>query len=53
MDALIAQARASGVRAISLTTGLFNHAAVRLYHRRGFVQVLRRGEGMKMVLVLD
>jgi ribosomal protein S18 acetylase RimI-like enzyme len=53
MDALIEQARATGVRAISLTTGLFNHAALRLYRRRGFVEVLRRGEGVKMVLVLD
>jgi ribosomal-protein-alanine N-acetyltransferase len=53
MDALIEQARASGVRTISLTTGLFNPAAVRLYSGRGFVEVLRRGEGVKMVLVLD
>jgi ribosomal protein S18 acetylase RimI-like enzyme len=53
MDALIEQARASGVRTISLTTGLFNQAAVRLYSGRGFVEVLRRGEGVKMVLVLD
>jgi ribosomal protein S18 acetylase RimI-like enzyme len=53
MDALIEQAGASGVHAISLTTGLFNDAAVRLYRRHGFVEVLRRGEGVKMVLVLD
>jgi GNAT superfamily N-acetyltransferase len=53
MDALIEQARATGDRAISLTTGLFNHVALRLYRRRGFVEVLRRGEGVKMVLVLD
>ena len=52
MDALIEQARASDVRAISLTTGLFNDAAVRLYRRRGFAEVLRRGDGVKMVLVL-
>jgi hypothetical protein len=52
MDALIEQARASGVRAIALTTGLFHDAAVRLYRRRGFAEVLRRGEGVKMVLVL-
>ena len=53
MDALIEQARARGVRAISLTTGLFNDAAVRLYRRRGFAEVLRRGEGVTMVVVLD
>jgi ribosomal protein S18 acetylase RimI-like enzyme len=53
MDALIEQARTSGIHAISLTTGLFNDAAVRLYRRHGFVEVLRRGEGVKMVLVLD
>jgi ribosomal protein S18 acetylase RimI-like enzyme len=53
MDALIEQARASGGRSISLTTGLFNDAAMRLYRRRGFAEVLRRGEGVKMVLVLD
>src|SRR5262245_35239164 len=53
MDGLIEQARASGVHAIALTTGLFNDAAVRLYRRRGFVEVLRRGDGVKMVLNLD
>jgi ribosomal protein S18 acetylase RimI-like enzyme len=52
MGALIEQARASGVRAISLTTGPFNAAVVRLYRRRGFAEVLRRGDGVKMVLVL-
>jgi ribosomal protein S18 acetylase RimI-like enzyme len=53
MDALIERARADGVRAISLTTGLFNEAAVRLYRRRGFGEVSRRGEGVHMRLVLD
>ena len=53
MDALIAKARLKGVRAISLTTGLFNEAAVRLYRRRGFDEVLRRGDGVQMHLVLE
>jgi ribosomal protein S18 acetylase RimI-like enzyme len=53
MDALIAEARVKGVRAISLTTGLFNDAAVRLYRRRGFEEVLRRGDGVQMHLVLE
>jgi ribosomal protein S18 acetylase RimI-like enzyme len=53
MDALIEHARASGVRAISLTTGLFNDAAVRLYLSRGFAEVSRRGEGVQMRLTLD
>jgi ribosomal protein S18 acetylase RimI-like enzyme len=52
MDALIAAARANDVRAIDLTTGLFNDAAVRLYRRRGFEEVLRRGEGIQMRLAL-
>ena len=53
MDALIEHARASGVRAISLTTGLFNDAAVRLYRSRGFAEVFRHGEGIQMRLTLD
>ena len=53
MDALIAAARVKGVRSISLTTGLFNDAAVRLYRRRGFEEVLRRGDGVQMRLVLE
>jgi ribosomal protein S18 acetylase RimI-like enzyme len=52
MDALIAEARAKGVRSISLTTGLFNEAAVRLYRRCGFEEVLRRGDGVQMYLLL-
>lgn len=52
MDALIEEARASDVPAISLTTGLFNEAAIRLYRRRGFAEVLRRGEGVQMRLDL-
>lgn len=53
MDALIEQARTSGVRAISLTTGLFNDAALHLYGSRGFVEVFRRGEGVQMGLAMD
>lgn len=53
LDALIEQARGDGVRALSLTTGLFNEAALRLYRRRGFTEVSRRGEGVHMRLVLD
>lgn len=53
MDALIEQARTSGVKSISLTTGLFNEAALRLYRGRGFAEVFRRGEGVRMRLVLD
>jgi ribosomal protein S18 acetylase RimI-like enzyme len=53
MDALIAEARAKGVRSISLTTGLFNEPAVRLYRRCGFEEVLRRGDGVQMHLLLE
>jgi ribosomal protein S18 acetylase RimI-like enzyme len=52
MDALIEEARASDVPAISLTTGLFYEAAIHLYRRRGFAEVLRRGEGVQMRLDL-
>jgi hypothetical protein len=51
--ALIAEARASGVTAITLTTGLFNDAVVRLYRRRGFAEPFRRGDGVEMRLALD
>jgi hypothetical protein len=53
MDALIAEARASGVTAIALTTGLFNDAAVRLYRPRGFADPFRRGDGVQMRLAPD
>lgn len=53
MDALIDRARANSIRAISLTTGVFNDAAIRLYRRRGFAEVLRRGDGVQMRLLLD
>jgi GNAT superfamily N-acetyltransferase len=53
MDALIAEARASGVTAITLRTGLFNDAAVRLYRRRGFAEPFSRGDGVQMRLALD
>ena len=53
MDALIDRAQANSIRAISLTTGVFNDAAMRLYRRRGFDEVLRRGDGVQMRLLLD
>jgi len=53
IDALIAEARASGVTAITLTTGLFNDAAVRRYRRRGFAEPFHRGDGVQMRLALD
>ena len=52
MDALIVEARTAGVRAISLTTGLFNEAALRLYEAHGFTEVLRHGDGVQMRLDL-
>ena len=53
MDALIVEARRSGVSKIALSTGLFNEAALRLYRRYGFNEVARRGDGVRMVAVLD
>jgi ribosomal protein S18 acetylase RimI-like enzyme len=53
IDALIAEAGASGVTAITLTTGLFNDAAVRRYRRRGFAETFRRGDGVQIRLALD
>ena len=53
LDALIDRAQANSIRAISLTTGVFNDAAMRLYRRRGFDEVLRRGDGVQMRLLLD
>jgi hypothetical protein len=40
------------VRAISLTTGLFNEAALRLYEAHGFTEVFRHGDGVQMRLDL-
>lgn len=42
-----------GVTRISLTTGLFNTAAVRLYERHGFKEVFRQGDGVQMRLDID
>jgi ribosomal protein S18 acetylase RimI-like enzyme len=53
MDALIEQARRNGYRAMSLTTGVFNEAALHLYRRRGFAEVSAAGEGVQMRVVLD
>lgn len=49
---LIEQARAEGVRAIQLISGLFTEPAVRLYRRHGFVEMMRRGDGVHMCLEL-
>jgi ribosomal protein S18 acetylase RimI-like enzyme len=52
MNAVIAQARNSGVQAIDLTTGDFNEAAVRLYHSCGFQDTARFGDAVRMRLRL-
>lgn len=52
MSQLVELARRAGVRAISLTTGLFNEAALRLYEAHGFTKVFRHGDGVQMRLDL-
>jgi GNAT superfamily N-acetyltransferase len=52
MSQLVELARRAGVRAISLTTGLFNETALRLYEAHGFTEVLRHGDGVQMRLDL-
>jgi ribosomal protein S18 acetylase RimI-like enzyme len=48
MQSLLDLARASGIRAIDLTTGSFNAPAVRLYHRSGFQDVGSSGNTIRM-----
>lgn len=50
MSELVRSASEQGVRAINLTTGLFNTAAVRLYEHQGFKEVFRHGDGVQMRL---
>lgn len=52
MDALLAGAREDGIREISLTTGLFNEPALRLYRRCGFTETLRREDAVRMKVTL-
>jgi GNAT superfamily N-acetyltransferase len=52
LKTLLAFATDEGVRAIDLTTGTFNEAAVRLYHSCGFVDIAQRGEAVRMRVVL-
>ena len=52
MTELIQRARSADMPAISLTTGLFNEAALRLYASHGFAEVFRRGDGVQMRLDL-
>jgi ribosomal protein S18 acetylase RimI-like enzyme len=52
MSQLVELARRAGVRAISLTTGLFNEAALRLYEAHGFTKVFRHGDRVQMRLDL-
>jgi ribosomal protein S18 acetylase RimI-like enzyme len=53
MHALLGDARRAGVHEVALSTGLFNTAALRLYGRFGFEEVLRRGDGVRMHAILD
>ena len=50
MKELLERVRARGKRAIDLTTGSFNEAGVRLYHRHGFVDVSHHDSTMRMRL---
>jgi ribosomal protein S18 acetylase RimI-like enzyme len=53
MTALVGRARDAGTWAIDLDTGSFNEAAIKLYHSRGFVDVGRYGDGIRMRIVFD
>jgi ribosomal protein S18 acetylase RimI-like enzyme len=48
MDRLIRCASERGLTAISLSTGTFNTAALRLYERHGFREIARRDEAVRM-----
>lgn len=50
MTELISAATDRGVTRINLATSLFNMAAVHLYERHGFKEVLRRGDSVQMRL---
>jgi ribosomal protein S18 acetylase RimI-like enzyme len=53
MKELLDRVRASGERAIDLTTGSFNEAGVRLYHRHGFVDVSQHDTAIRMRLKFE
>jgi ribosomal protein S18 acetylase RimI-like enzyme len=53
MSELIQRAKRQGIRAIDLTTGLFNEPALRLYRANGFEETNRRGDSVRMRSVLD
>lgn len=53
LAALITYADDHGIARISLTTGLSNIAAVRLYERNGFLEVRRQGDAVQMIRSAD
>jgi ribosomal protein S18 acetylase RimI-like enzyme len=53
MSELIEQAKRQGIRAIDLTTGLFNEPALRLYRANGFEETSQWATGVRMRSALD
>jgi ribosomal protein S18 acetylase RimI-like enzyme len=53
LSSLLNQARRARIRAIDLTAGSFNDAAIRLYHAHGFTDVGSYGDAIRMRALLE